>query len=113
MGGLTSTVETRVAAPPAVALGRIAPIELARIFRGYGPLPAVLRTRDQTGAWDATGQTRTVELSEGSTAREQLLTFEAPRYFGYRVSDFSGSLRWLTVGPRGMVVQPFIWRPRL
>lgn len=28
----------------------IVPIDLSRVFRGYGPLPAVTRTTDQTGA---------------------------------------------------------------
>jgi hypothetical protein len=37
----------------------IAPIDLTTIFRGYGPLPAVVGTTDQTGAWDAAGQSRT------------------------------------------------------
>jgi hypothetical protein len=31
----------------------IAPIDLTTIFRGYGPLPAVVGSIDQTGAWDA------------------------------------------------------------
>lgn len=28
----------------------IVPIDLSRVFRGYGPLPAVTRTTDQTRA---------------------------------------------------------------
>ena len=46
--------------------------------------------RDQTGAWDAVGQSRTLELSDGSTVVERLTVVDAPRRFAYRLSDFTG-----------------------
>ncbi|HEY2160292.1 MAG TPA: hypothetical protein VGH24_03225 [Solirubrobacteraceae bacterium] len=71
------------------------PIDLAKIFRGFGPLPAVVGTRDQTGAWDHVGARRVVELADGSEVREELTAYEAPAHFAYRVSGFSGPLRRL------------------
>ncbi|HEX6590938.1 MAG TPA: SRPBCC family protein [Moraxellaceae bacterium] len=92
---VSSSVETEMAAGRERAFLHIVPIPLERIFTGYGPLPAVCGTRDQQGAWDGAGQSRTVLLSDGSTAREQLLAYRAPEYFGYRVGDFSGALGFI------------------
>jgi hypothetical protein len=61
-----------------------------RFYPKYGPLPAVVAVRDQTGAWDAPGQSRTLELSDGSTVVERLTVVESPRRFAYRLSDFTG-----------------------
>lgn len=93
--GVAVTVETLARARPEATFLAIAPIELARIFLGFGPLPAVVGTRDQTGDWDHVGATRIVELAGGSEAREEITAYRAPSYFAYRVSGFSGSLRLL------------------
>jgi Polyketide cyclase / dehydrase and lipid transport len=79
----------------------IAPIDLTTIFRGYGPLPAVVGTTDQTGAWDAAGQSRTILLSDGSQAREELTNYSRPQHFSYIVSGFTGTLRLITLRARG------------
>jgi hypothetical protein len=79
----------------------IVPIDLTLIFTGYGPLPAVDGVENQTGGWDEAGQTRTVILSDGSTARELLTKYDHPNYFSYTVSNFSGALRFLTVSAKG------------
>jgi hypothetical protein len=84
-----------------VAFERIAPIDLTTIFAGYGPLPAVTGVEEQTGAWDAAGQTRTVLLSDGSSARESLTNYEHPHYFGYTVSEFTGTLGLLASSATG------------
>jgi hypothetical protein len=89
------TVETDVQASLEDTFLTIVPIELAKIFRGFGPLPAVVGTREQTGAWDHVGARRVVELADGSEAREELTAYEAPAHFAYRVSGFTGPVRWL------------------
>jgi hypothetical protein len=61
-----------------------------RFYPKHGPLPAVVAVRNQTGAWDAVGQSRTLELSDGSTVVERLTIVDAPRRFAYRLSDFTG-----------------------
>jgi hypothetical protein len=57
--GIAVTVETDVRAPLEATFGTIVPIDLARIFRGLGPLPAVTGTREQTGGWDHVGASAT------------------------------------------------------
>ncbi len=51
--------------------------------------------RDQTGAWDAAGQTRTVLLAGGGSTREELTSVERPRSFGYRLGDVTGPMALL------------------
>jgi hypothetical protein len=90
MRSFSVTVQTEVASPQAEALNYIVPIDLTSIFQGHGLLPVVKGTQNQTGAWDAVGQTRTVILSDGSSAQERLTGYEQPHYFSYTVSEFSG-----------------------
>ncbi|OBA88484.1 hypothetical protein A5662_25155 [Mycobacteriaceae bacterium 1482268.1] len=69
------------------------PMPLPDLFRRwYGPIPPIKETRDQTGDWDAVGQSRTVVLVGGGSMDEQLTTFDAPRSFGYTLSDVKGPL---------------------
>jgi hypothetical protein len=93
--GVPVTVHASANAPVGRAFHVVAPIDLPRIFRGFGPLPAVVATREQTGAWDHVGATRVVELRDGSEARERLTAYDAPRHFGYRVGPFTGPQRLL------------------
>lgn len=65
---------------------------LPRVLRRWGPVPAVVETRDLTGPWDVPGSERTVVLGDGSTARERLLVWERPRLFEYRVDRFTSPL---------------------
>jgi hypothetical protein len=121
--GIAVTTEIEVNSPIDLAFGIIVPIELATIFRGMGPLPAVLRTREQTGPWDHVGATRTVELSDGSAAHERLTAYHAPAHFAYRLDDFTGAFRllvthadgawWFSPTPRGTHVRwTYIFYPR-
>jgi hypothetical protein len=61
-----------------------------RFYPKYGLLPAVVEVRDQTGAWDAPGQSRTLILGDGSTVVERLRVVDAPRRFSYQLTDFTG-----------------------
>jgi hypothetical protein len=45
---ISSVVDTTVAVSIAGAFGRVVPIDLTSIFRGYGILPAVISTQAQT-----------------------------------------------------------------
>jgi hypothetical protein len=89
---ISSLVSTEVGVNTFDAFAHVVPIDLTSIFTGYGLLPAVIGTEDQTGNWDTIGQTRTVNLSDGSSAKEQLTQYQNPDYFSYVVSDFSGVL---------------------
>lgn len=91
----TAIVESRVSASREQVFELIVPIDLTSIFVGMGPLPAVIGARDQTGQWDAAGQTRTVLLSDGTSASELLTEYRHPEYFAYTVSRFTGPFGWL------------------
>jgi hypothetical protein len=75
---------------------------LPKILTGYGPLPAVLRTSENSGPWDQPGSTRLIHLADGSTVREQVTEFAAPTRFAYRVWDFGNPIiKTLANGARG------------
>lgn len=74
---------------------------LPKVLTGYQLLPAVVRTSDNTGPWDRPGTVRTVHLADGTTAREQVTAYEAPRYFAYRTSDYTFALRYLATHAEG------------
>jgi hypothetical protein len=69
------------------------PIPLPELFsRWYGPIPPIKAVRDQTGEWNAVGQSRTVLLTGRGSMREELTSYDAPRSFGYTLSNVSGPL---------------------
>jgi hypothetical protein len=101
MKSIPVTVEQHFAGEAERVCLHIVPIDLTRIFTGYGPLPAVTGTSEATGSWNVAGQRRKVHLSDGSTARERLTAYDSPSYFSYIVSDFSGVLRFLADSAEG------------
>jgi len=96
MPSTVATVQTTIEASIEDAFEHIVPINLTSIFTGYGPLPAVTETRDQTGSWNAAGRTRTVVFSDGSSAQESLTGYEYPNRFTYSIKGFTGLLRLFT-----------------
>jgi hypothetical protein len=62
----------------------------SRFYPRFGPIPATVRVDDQTGAWDAAGQSRRLTLADGGTLVERLEIVDAPRRFTYRLTDFTG-----------------------
>lgn len=97
----SATVITTVEASREKTFLHIVPIDLTSIFTGYGPLPSVTKTLNQTGPWDAAGRTRNVVFSDGSTARETLTSYEYPSRFAYRITELTGVLRLLASEARG------------
>jgi Polyketide cyclase / dehydrase and lipid transport len=88
-------VEQSRAIPVAVgdAFNGTLPLPLPVIFaQWYGPIPPIKAVRDQTGEWDAAGQTRTVTMVGGGSMREVLTSVDPPRSFGYRLCDITGPL---------------------
>ncbi len=76
-------------------------VDLTKIFTGFGPLPAVVGIRDQTGSWDHVGVSRRPVLSDGTTAFEQVTRYEPGSYFAYEVSGFTNALGRFVIGARG------------
>jgi hypothetical protein len=60
-----------------------------KFYPRAGVLPAVVDVRDQTGGWDAGGQTRALVLSDGGTVVETLRSADAP-LFSYDLTQFTG-----------------------
>lgn len=75
------------------AFGGTLPISLPLICsHWYGPIPPIKEVRDQTGAWDAAGQTRVVMMVGGGSVREELTSVD-PR--GRSATRFPASrVRW-------------------
>lgn len=63
---------------------------LPHVLHRWGPIPGVRGTRDLAGPWDTPGSTRTVVLEDGTTAREEVLVWQRPARFEYRVSALTG-----------------------
>lgn len=101
MSDIAVTAKQIANAPIALVFDVIVPIDLSLVFTGYGPLPAVTRVSGQSGPWDKAGRERTVHLSDNSAAKEQLLEVKAPNHFSYRVSSFTGFLRFLASEANG------------
>ena len=96
--GISVPVNGTARADVETAFDVIVPIDLPRMFRGFGPLPAVVATADQTGEWDHVGARRVVKLSDGHEANERITAYDRPRYFAYRVGPFeAGPLRHVVV----------------
>lgn len=95
------TVQTRSRLSPAECFTVIVPIDLSQVFTGWGPFPGVRGVNNQTGDWDAAGQSRNPDLSDGSTALERLTEFTRDHSFAYEITDFTGSMRMLVNGIRG------------
>jgi hypothetical protein len=121
--GVPVTVSARTRASVEQAFDAIAPVDLSRIFTGFGPLPSVVRVRDQTGDWDHVGAARIVELADGSEAPERITAYDRPAHFAYRVGPFTGALRrlvleadggwWFSSGVSGTEIRwNYTFRPR-
>jgi Polyketide cyclase / dehydrase and lipid transport len=79
--------------PPSVVFAFVTAEDvLPKVLTDYGPLPAVVRTSKNTGAWDTPGSARIVHLADGNTVREQLTAYSVPGSFKYRVWDFSDKI---------------------
>ncbi len=75
---------------------------LPKVLTGYGPLPAVLRTSENTGPWTTPGSARLIHLADKSTVREQLTHYEPSQRFAYRVWEFGNPIiRSLATEARG------------
>jgi hypothetical protein len=86
----SARVESFAPAKPDRTFAILTRSDPARFYPAYGPLPAVTAVENQTGAWDAAGQSRTLRLGDGSTVIERLRVVDAPRRFAYQLTDFTG-----------------------
>ncbi len=85
----SASATAHVAAPPTSVFPRLTQHDATRFYPRSGLLPAVVEVRDQTGGWDAAGQTRTVVMSDGGTFLETLQVATLP-LFAYDLTEFTG-----------------------
>ncbi|RPE77579.1 MULTISPECIES: SRPBCC family protein [unclassified Frondihabitans] len=76
------------------------PLTPVGFYPRSGLLPAVVEVRDQTGGWDAPGQTRQLMLSDGGSVVEHTVLVDRPGKFVYELSDFQKLFGVLVSGAR-------------
>jgi hypothetical protein len=86
----TAKAEGFAPAKPDRTFAIMTPSDPSRFYPKWGPIPAIVRVDDQTGAWDGVGQSRKLTLSDGGTVIERLKVVDAPRRFAYQLTDFTG-----------------------
>jgi Polyketide cyclase / dehydrase and lipid transport len=81
------------------------PLPLEKVFtRWYGPIGPIKAVRDQTGEWDAAGQTRVVMLSPTGSMHEELTGLDPPHSFSYALTEITGPLGLLVGRAEGQWV---------
>lgn len=76
------------------------PLDPTLFYPRFGPLPAVVEVRNQSGSWDTVGRTRTLMLSDGGHVVETITDAHSPLLFGYELSDFQKLFGTLVSGAR-------------
>ena len=76
-------------ADPTRTFDVLTPSDPARFYPRFRVIPAVVAVTDQTGEWDAVGQTRTLHLSDGSSVVETTTDVDRPGFFAYELTDFT------------------------
>jgi hypothetical protein len=84
-----ATVQGIAPADPGRTFDILTPSDPVRFYSRFRVIPAVTSVTDQTGAWDAAGQTRTLHLSDGSSVVETTTEVRRPGLFAYRLTDFT------------------------
>jgi hypothetical protein len=96
----SATVDGIAQATPKRSYEITGPVDPTRFYPRFGPLPAVVDVRDQSGTWDAAGRTRRLELSDGGHVIETITDADPPNYFAYELSDFQKLFGRLVRGAR-------------
>lgn len=96
MAKVATTVTVSIAAPREAFYAWLVPgvffDELETVLHGAAGLPGVTKTTGTTGPWDVPGSSRTIHLTDGNTAREEVTAANAPDYFAYVVTEFTHPL---------------------
>ncbi|MDH6181320.1 hypothetical protein M2152_001502 [Microbacteriaceae bacterium SG_E_30_P1] len=97
---VSATALVSVLSHPVVAWEFVTGLDPASFYPSYGPLPAVVGVRDQSGDWTTAGQERTLLLSDGGHVVEHVTDAESPTFFAYQLSDFQRLFGVLVSGAR-------------
>jgi hypothetical protein len=96
----TATAEAVAAAPIDVTWDIATMRTPVGLYPKSGPLPAVIEVRDQSGDWDAAGQTRQLMLSDGGSVVEHTTDVDRFEFFAYNLSDFQKLFGVIVEGAR-------------
>jgi hypothetical protein len=96
--GKTASVEGVTTANPQQAWNIANPVDPTKFYPKFGPLPAVVEVRNQTGPWDVVGQSRQLVLSDGGSVIEHIVRADEPDVFAYHLSDFQKLFGMLVSG---------------
>lgn len=76
------------------------PLDPTRFYPRFGPLPAVIEVREQSGEWNTVCRTRTLMLSDGGHVIETITDTDSPALFAYELSEFQKLFGILVSGAR-------------
>ena len=96
----SASAEAIAQATPKTTYDVSGPLDPTKFYPRFGPLPAVVAVRNQTGAWDTPGRTRQLMLSDGGHVIETITDAVSPNYFAYELSDFQKLFGMLVTGAR-------------
>jgi hypothetical protein len=88
MPGKTAVAHLVARATLAATWNAATPLTPVGYYPKSGLLPAVVEVRNQTGGWDAPGQTRQLMLSDGGWVIEHTDVVDRPGFFAYDLTDF-------------------------
>ena len=137
MNNISTTLTRTSERPPDVVYPALIHCDAVRVFRPVGALPGVAAVQLDNDRWGHQGDTRTITLTDGSTAREALTAVAAPDSFTYTVSAYTSVLRMVVsrgestftcrptatgdtlitwtyaYTPRSALVRPLVWLVRV
>lgn len=96
----TATTDAVVQSTPKQAWEIAGPVDPTKFYPAYGPLPAVIEVRDQTGTWDTVSRNRKLMLSDGGHVIETITDADSPAFFAYELADFQKLFGMLVSGAR-------------
>jgi len=73
----------------------LVPIDPARFYPKFGPIPATVAVREQSGPWNEVGQTRKLILADGGHVIETITDVENEAFFAYELTDFQKAFKLL------------------
>jgi hypothetical protein len=89
MSAATVSVSLVASTPQQWTWDILVPINPARFYPKFGPLPAVVGVEDQTGPWHVVGSSRQLQLSDGGTVTETITHAVEPAFHAYRLTEFT------------------------
>ena len=66
----------------------LTPIDPSRFYPKFGPIPATVAVREQTGPWNVIGQSRKLILGDNGHVVETITDVDEPNFFAYELTDF-------------------------